>query len=200
MYQQVYLHRIERAAGAMLMKLLQRVRQVGPAALEGVPEAVARLLGAGDEVNRTAFMALTDHALAQALAGWVSAPDPIVRDLAVRLARRQVFKTLALSREAYEDRREALESLCRAHDLAPEYYLWWDNASDSPFRDPLWMERDGETGERVCLVDAAGEISELGQHSSLLRGIRNRPFRIERLCFPEELREPILAQWGPPAS
>jgi hypothetical protein len=41
-------------------------------------------------------------------------------------------------------------------------------------------------------VNDVGELIELAQASDVIGALRNKTFSQDRLCFPEELRRPIL--------
>ncbi|GBC75854.1 hypothetical protein HRbin07_00046 [bacterium HR07] len=51
-------------------------------------------------------------------------------------------------------------------------------------------------GEHIFLVNDAGELIELSHASDVIAALRNKTFSQDRLCFPAELREPIMRLLG----
>ncbi len=99
MYWQVYLHKTVLAAEKMLVKILDRVREIYT-----VDDAALRTLSpldffVGDfsgEMNAEAlekFCAIDDHDVMHAIKRWSRHPDPVLSLLCTRLLNRQLYKT-----------------------------------------------------------------------------------------------------------
>jgi HD superfamily phosphohydrolase len=119
MYAQVYHHKTVRAAEHMFIKALERFAQLarGGAEPPGLPVAGAMARGAG--VSVADYLRLHDTSVQTALDRWAGldgppVDDPVLRDLADRLVRRRLFKTLDLG----DDRAAADRLWPRAQELA----------------------------------------------------------------------------------
>jgi hypothetical protein len=134
---------------------------------------------------------LDDTLLLWALRTWQESDDPILADLSQRLWSRRLFKTLDMPLEEFTAWAAQLRELAARAGFDPTYYLVLDRVSDDPYTDRyLWTR--GAVGENIFLVNDVGELIELAQASDVIGALRNKTFSQDRLCFPEELRRPIL--------
>ena len=194
MYQQVYHHRLERAAGALLLKLLQRARQrLAEGGLRRTPAPVRTLLRDPEALTLGDFRQLTDALMRHAIWQWTEANDPVMADLARRFVARRLLKTLPMSRADYERRRPELEALARDHGFDPAHYLVHDSAVVSPYREGLFDPAQREAGQSLFLVDDQGRLTDLSQRSALIAALQRTPTTLERLCLPEPLRDAVVA-------
>lgn len=194
MYQQVYHHKTERAAGALLLRLLQRAALLlKQGRLLETPEPVQMLLLAPHTLDRDAFLQLNDVLLGYSIWLWTQSRDDIVADLSQRFLTRKVFKTVAITQDRYTALKSTLEEAARDCGLDPDYYLVMDDAVDSPYSDPYWVKGSKEASEHIYVVDSQGGLSDLSEKSPLIQALRDRSVRIQRLCFPQELRAAVEA-------
>jgi hypothetical protein len=109
MYAQVYHHKTVRAAEWMFLKLMHRFADLARAGAEPPGLALAAQFARGERLATSDYLALDDGAVAAAIDGWAgagiggaaaAAADPVVRDLATRLTRRRLFKTLPMGDDA----------------------------------------------------------------------------------------------------
>ncbi len=140
MYAQVYHHKAVRAAERMFIKLLSRFSDL---ARQGkAPEGldVAAKLARGERLTTDEFLYLDDYSLFGAIDRWAglgargtagAAEDPVIRDLANRLVRRQLLKTIDLGDDPaiIHDVQESVQKIAEAEfgDAASSYY-YLDNA------------------------------------------------------------------------
>jgi hypothetical protein len=108
MYAQVYHHKTVRAAEWMFIKLMQRFGELARAGREPPGMPAAGHLARGREIPIDEYLWLDDISVTGALDRWAgqgpdgaaaAAEDPILRDLAFRLVRRRLFKTIDLGDE-----------------------------------------------------------------------------------------------------
>lgn len=191
MYQQVYHHKTARAADVMVRKTLQRASELLRTGRDlATTPALQRLLTDPAALTRDDHLRLDDTVIMTALQHWRESDDPILSDLARRFWERRLFKTLAMPLEEFTAWEGQLRELATKTGFDPEYYLVLDRASDDPYTDRyFWSSR--EVGENIFLVNDANELIELSQASDVIGALRNKTFSQDRLCFPEELREPI---------
>lgn len=191
MYQQVYHHKTARAADVMVRKILQRASELLRTGRDlATTPALQRLLTDPAALTLDDHLRLDDTVIMTALQHWRESDDPILSDLARRFWERRLFKTLAMPLEEFTAWEGQLRELATKTGFDPEYYLVLDRASDDPYTDRyFWSSR--EVGENIFLVNDANELIELSQASDVIGALRNKTFSQDRLCFPEELREPI---------
>jgi len=193
MYQQVYLHKTERAAGALMLKLLERAKVLLlEDRLLDTPGPVKALLRNPDQLNRENFLQLDDVLLRYAISLWTHSKDTILADLANRFLQRRLFKSLMLKQEKDASLEQALRALVQHNGFDPDYYLVFDSAIDSPYKDDYLVQRSDKASQRIYLLKENGELIGLSETSQLIQSLRNRKIRTERVCFPEELRQPLL--------
>jgi HD superfamily phosphohydrolase len=196
MYQQVYHHKTARAADVMVRKILQRASMLLRAGCDlPVTLPLRKLLTGPSTLTLDDHLRLDDTVMLTALREWQESSDPILSDLARRVWQRQLLKTLEMPLEEFTAWAAQLRETVRKIGFDPEYYLVLDRASDDPYTDRyLWAAR--EAGENIFLVNDGGELIELSQASDVIGALRNKTFSQDRLCFPEELRTPIIKLLG----
>ena len=140
MYAQVYHHKAVRAAERMFIKLLSRFSELAIAGSEPPGLALAAKIARGKKLTIDEFLFLDDYSVFTAIDRWAglgalgeqeAADDPIIRDLANRLIRRRLFKTIDLGDDPAVITRVADE----VHEIATKtfgdrarYYYHLDNA------------------------------------------------------------------------
>jgi hypothetical protein len=121
MYAQVYYHKTVRAAEILFGKLMERFALLGRDGREPPGLAIAGKLARGENVSVAEYLALDDARVAVAMEDWADrAEDEVLRDLARRLCRRRLFKTLELpaaAAEVFGDRAAWYWSLDRTEQL-----------------------------------------------------------------------------------
>ena len=156
MYAQVYHHKAVRAAERMFIKLLSRFSELALKGKEPPGLAVAAKLARGEKLSVDEFLFLDDYSLFGAIDRWAglgaggtdqAAQDPVVRDLADRLVRRRLFKTIDLGDDPsiIENVRSEVHTIAEAHfgESASSYY-YLDNARQIGY--------SADTGEELYVV------------------------------------------------
>jgi hypothetical protein len=143
MYAQVYHHKTVRAAEWMFIKLMQRFCELTRADREPPGLPAAGLLARGRELPIDGYLWLDDISVQTALDRWAgqgpdgepgAAEDAILRDLAFRLVRRRLFKTIDLGDEpGVEDlvrriERQVSQAAEDQFGAAAPFYYQIDNA------------------------------------------------------------------------
>lgn len=194
MYQQVYLHKTERSAGGVMLKLLQRAKMLLlEDRLPDTPAPVKSLLKHPELLDCATFVQLDDVVLRHAISIWMKSSDDILSDLSRRFLKRRLFKTLILKKGQDASVEKELRAIASQNGFDPEYYLVYDNAIHSPYKDDYLDPFSGKASERIFLLEENGSLVGLSEKSQLIQALKNRHIQIERLCFPEELRQPLLA-------
>jgi HD superfamily phosphohydrolase len=191
MFQQVYFHKSTRAAETMIRLILRRAQTLLedgarlPTVLP-VMETVAR----GRAISLEDYLSLDDQVLLVAMRSWEAAADPILSDLATRLSRRALFKTIELGN--VESDRSPDDALAIARDIAvrrgldPDLYVAIDRAADTPF--------PKDSGLVVVFPD--GRRKALAEVSFLLGRLEGETLARTRLIFASELREELQGALG----
>lgn len=193
MYQQVYHHKTGRAADVLMRKMLQRAADLLRAGYDlGASAPLQKLLVSPTELSADDHLALDDTVMLFAVKSWCAVPDKILSDLAQRFQQRRLFKTLEIEEPQYQSRAAELAKVVRDAGFDPQYYLALDRAADDPYRESYFL-KGLLAGENIFLVDRTGALVELSQASDVIGALRNKTYSQDRLCFPEELRETIVA-------
>lgn len=193
MFQQVYLHKATRAAEWMIRKILERaVEQMrAGVALEATPAAFLSA-ARGQEVALGDYLELDDAVLWVAMHAWERASDRSLADLAARIRRRALFKTLELFGDHATDagRVQALETardIAKRQGLDPEAYVGLDFATVEPF---------GGSEDPLMVFYAKGPARPLHEVSFLLGRLAGQTLSRVRLVLAPELRAPVTHALG----
>ncbi len=191
MFRRVYFHHALRAAENMLVAMFRRavaLTSEGRLAFRLPGTAMDKLI-TGAPLTTAEYLSLDDADVLFHIKQWQHDADPILSDLAGRFLERRLFKSLdvsALSPEAIAELRMALEAALAQRGWPPEFYLLEDDAGDVPYFGPYLPDAP----ERYIIVEdhrthpRQREISEV---SAAVQGLH--PYRLRRLCFPEDLRD-----------
>jgi uncharacterized protein len=140
MYAQVYHHKTVRAAEWLFIKVMERFAELTRHGAEPPHLRAAGRMAENAELDVSEYIGLDDVALLGALDRWAghgpegeagAASDPILRDLAGRLVRRRLFKTVDLGDDATIIdivREPAAEIAARRFGEAGRFYHQIDNA------------------------------------------------------------------------
>ena len=197
MYQQVYHHKATRAAESLISAVFTRIAELvqdGKHAIE-IPAAL-RNAAIAQPVPLGEYLALDDVQLLMCFRAWERSTDPVLSELCISLARRDLPKTVPLP-SSNADRRWD-EALRRAREVAarhghrPDLAVRLDVPADVPYEEPTDDSPDG-----VWVVIRHQPIQRLGGCSFLLGQLRNQRIERPRLVFPAALREQVLAAVEP---
>ncbi len=194
MYAQVYYHKTVRAAEWMFIKLLERFAELARAGQQPDHLEVAARAARGERLSTDDYLGLDDARVIGAIDRWAgrgpagtpAAADPVVRDLADRLVRRRLFKTIDLGddpdvRDRIEPR--AREIACDRFGAAGPFYVQLDDA-----RQIGYLAGHHEEELHVVGHPRHGTIT-LG---ALLRELPlGRPVSTVRLVCAPELLDPL---------
>jgi hypothetical protein len=210
MYQQVYYHKTSRAAEQMIRTAMQRM--VDAHTETGVlpdpcPAPIRRLIETRGNLPVEDYLRLDDWLFLAAFQEWAAAPDgavdAILRDLCDRISRRRLFKTVRVTADpkhkAFGQAIKELEGVFEKQGFHPRYYLLEDDASDLPYRDVAYADRRGTAPEDIGLAVDGRIVGYLSERtvSPLIDSIRNEPRRLQRLCFPAEMRRAVERRLRP---
>jgi len=185
MYAQVYHHKTVRAAEWMFLKLMSRFRELAKSGEEpGGLSAVAELVR-GSSMSVADYLELDDTSVTMAIRDWSkSAADPVIKDLALRLIRRKLFKTIDLGddpRVIETVRQSVADVAAKAFGSAGDYYVHLDTAEQIGYQ--------SKGGELHVVGHPRYGVVTLGQ---LLEELPlGRPSKTVRLVCAPELRDSL---------
>lgn len=169
MYWQVYLHKTVLAAEKMLVKILERVREIYTAADQQLVtlSALDFFLGSFDgEMNDAAlekFCAIDDHDVMHAVKCWSHHPDKILSLLCCRFLNRELYKARIQSEPfdpAYMAEKRATASRQFGIQDADIHYLCFNGEASNT----LYQTRD----ERINILFKDGTVKDISQIDNAL--------------------------------
>jgi HD superfamily phosphohydrolase len=138
MYAQVYYHKKNLAARALLGKLLKRAKYLIESNYRGdffLDDATRKWL-IGSELSVEEYLSLDDVQLYYHIKRWAKGGDQILADLSGRFLGRRLFKSLRIPREDVPDRaslEEKARKLAAAENLDPDYYVTIESTGFRPY-------------------------------------------------------------------
>ena len=190
MFRQVYFHRTLRSAEAVLNSALNRARlliELGELSFAPPVPVFERML-MGTEVDTTDYLQLDDTDVMYRLKEWSRHDDPILRDLAMRLMNRRLFKAIDLGSEVADTFSDEASEIVRDAGFDPAYYLITDRATDVPYYS--YYSTIGVDPRSLIYVETGDQsIQEISEVSEVVRGMRG--FRIDRVCVPVEVSDEV---------
>jgi uncharacterized protein len=194
MFRQVYFHRTLRSAEAVLVSTLKRASELLEQNTLGfrLRHSIFEKLLKGEKVETREYLQLDDTDVTFHLKQWANDEDAVLADLSRRFIHRKLFKAVDLELTGSQAERfwtNARELVARA-GFHPDYYLITDRAADIPYYG--FYSPDGIAPEKLIYIETGGTqavIKEISQVSEVVRGMRS--YKIDRVCFPNELSNEI---------
>lgn len=190
MYQQVYYHRKNLAARALLSRIIKRARLLKDS-VGFIDEQTSNWL-AGTELSVADFLFLDDIQMTYHIKRWANDKDPILRDLAGRFLNRKLFNATKLPWLCIEDvnevKRKAKDIVAKT-GLDSEYYVAIETTGLRPYD---FYRPDAKHPQTNILVRTdRGEVSELSSISPTIEALVRGSFDTYWLIYPSEVRDDI---------
>ncbi len=180
MYRQVYLHKAVRGAEIVVRALFHRLVELGPQ--PGTPTAMATLLR-GEPLDVPGYLRLDDRTLDAAIDAYTESSDPLLRELALRIRDRQLFKTMQLRADADPvAAQQRLDQVLRDEGIAPAYLGVIDRNEIRAY------DEDHTLG---VVGTSHGQYRSLLAASPVLRGLSRERFVHIRAVFPPQVRRAV---------
>lgn len=195
MYAQVYYHRKNLAARAMLGKLIKRARYV----LEDKDTKISfideptRLWLTGEHLTVDDYLSLDDVQFFYHIKRWLKDNDPILADLSYRFLNRQIFKA---SRIKSTDKAEidSIEAQARKAVASigydPDYYVAVESTGFRPY--DYYRPEEEHPQTNIMVRTESGEVKELSQLSLAIEALVKGNYESSWLVYPQEASEKIL--------
>lgn len=190
MYAQVYYHKKNLAARALLKKLVKRARQLGDKVC--FMDDPTRQWLTGKDISVADYLELDDVQMTYHIKRWLKDPDPVLSDLAGRFIHRKLFKASrlpALERQAVEEIRSKAGRAVSELGLDPEYYLALETTGIRPYD---YYRPDSDSPQTNIMVRTEdGTVHELSTLSTTVEALVKGNFETYWLIYPDEAREKI---------
>ncbi|MBN8660455.1 MAG: HD domain-containing protein [Candidatus Melainabacteria bacterium] len=195
MYAQVYYHRKNLAARAMLGKLIKRARYV----LEDKDTKISfideptRLWLTGEHLTVDDYLSLDDVQFFYHIKRWLKDNDPILADLSYRFLNRKIFKA---SRIKSTDKAEidSIEAQARKAVASigydPDYYVAVESTGFRPY--DYYRPEEEHPQTNIMVRTESGEVKELSQLSLAIEALVKGNYESSWLVYPQEASEKIL--------
>lgn len=192
MYQQVYYHRKNLAARALLSRLIKRAR-LRADKISFIDPATKKWL-TGDKLEVSDYLFLDDVQMTYHIKRWANDSDSIMKDLAGRFLNRKLFNATKLPfmkiEQVNEIKAKAKDIVARG-GLDPEYYIAIETTGLRPY--DYYRPEANHPQTNIMVRTERGEIKELSTISPTVEALVKGAFDTYWLIHPSEVREKIAA-------
>jgi HD superfamily phosphohydrolase len=192
MYQQVYYHRKNLAARALLSRLIKRARL-----LEGkigfIDEQTEKWLS-GVDLEVDDYLFLDDVQMTYHIKRWSTDRDPILRDLASRFLNRKLFnatKLPVLQLEQVNALKAKAKEIVKDFGLDPEYYIAIETTGLRPY--DYYRPEAKHPQANIMVRTDHGQVRELSTISPTVEALVRGSFDTYWLIYPSEAKEKVNA-------
>jgi len=194
MYAQVYYHRKNLAARALLGKLIKRARYVienTPGKICFIDDQTRRWL-TGEQLSVEEYLTLDDVQLNYHIKRWLKEDDNILRDLSWRFLNRRIFKA---SRINSQDQHEIASIEEKARKVVaqlgfdPDYYVAVESTGFRPY--DYYRPEEEHPQTNIVVRTDSGEVKELSQLSPTVKALVTGDYTAYWLIYPQEAAEKL---------
>lgn len=192
MYWQVYLHKTVISAENMVLRVVQRARQLLQQGIDVPASPCLKFFLSSDltmaDFERDSsilerFAGLDDHDVWSGIKLWASHPDFILAYLANSILNRRLFKVVIASKPIEEDLLLGISELVQEHFKIPEEDVKYLMISGKISNNAYQVE-----GESIEILTKTGYVVDLAEASDLpnIRALSNK---VEKyyVCYPKEV-------------
>lgn len=191
MYSQVYYHRKNLSARALLAKIIKRAMSLQND-LEFIDEQTNKFLR-GQKLSVADYLFLDDVQMTYHIKRWSVGKDKILADLSSRFLNRQLFNTAKLTIEN-SDRlahlMSGVKSIVAAAGLDPDYYISVETTGLRPY--DYYRPDQAHPQTNIMVRTERGEIKELSSVSQTVEALVRGSFDTKWLIYPPEVRDKVL--------
>jgi HD superfamily phosphohydrolase len=191
MYSQVYYHRKNLSARALLSRIIKRAMALGKD-LEFIDEQTNKFLR-GEKLTVQEYLFLDDVQMTYHIKRWSVGNDKTLADLSSRFLNRQLFATIKLT-IADPDRLEHLlntvRSIAESAGLDPDYYVSVERTGLRPY--DYYRPDQAHPQTNIMVRTERGEIKELSTVSQTVEALVRGSFDTQWLIYPPEVKDRVL--------
>jgi|SRR5690625_1825622 len=186
MYWQVYFHPVTRSAEVILIKILQRVKDLYEQgyAFRFPPTHFKTFFT--DNISLSEYLSLDESIMLFYFQQWTLEDDSILSDLCDRFVNRRLFKYV----EFHPSDLCQLKKLFVDVGIDPVYYLAVDKSSDLPY-DYYATFDDVQDTKPIYLQMPNKSLKELSKHSHIVEAISGKKRTDQKLYFPLEILDAL---------
>jgi HD superfamily phosphohydrolase len=205
MYRAVYFHHTVRAASRLLEGLLSRaigLHKAGDTTVFGLAapgkSPVIELIENGTKVDLPAYLRLGEYHVWYLIDHWQQHRDPVLSDLARRLAERRLPKTVEVPDEKYRELKRleeraadlTIETLRFVDETSVRFYVLVDEPERTSYKQYDW--RTEQEDESIWIVGLPNPIPvEKYASSKIVQGLKDTRY-FPRLIVIDEVRKKLL--------
>ncbi|MBI2811477.1 MAG: hypothetical protein HYX67_11715 [Candidatus Melainabacteria bacterium] len=194
MYAQVYYHRKNLAARALLNQLVNRARHLmkqGNGPLSFIDGPTRKWL-TGETLTVQEYLTLDDVQMTYHIKQWSKDPDPVLADLASRFLHRRLFKATKIpfhDQDQIDDLLKESRKIASAMGFDPEYYVTVESTGFRPYD---YYRPDAALPQTNIVVRTdTGEVDELSRLSLTVDALVKGNYESNWLVYPAEVSEKI---------
>lgn len=190
MYQQVYYHRKNLAARALLARIIKRARLLKDSVCF-IDDPTSKWLS-GQNLEVDDFLFLDDTQMTYHIKRWSTDSDGILRDLASRFLNRKLFNATKLpwmNMHDVDSIKAKAKSIVAATGLDADYYVAIETTGLRPYD---FYRPDAKSPQTNIMVRTdRGDIAELSSISPTIEALVRGSFDTYWLIYPSEVRDTI---------
>jgi len=193
-YWQIYFHKTTRGLEKLLQatwKRAQYLYQNSELPASEIPRMLLPFLSGASSLQ--AYIDLDDSDLLHAVKLWSYADDVVLRDFALRVLNRRLFKPVAVPENAPFDFSEKVKDILKKCGYDPRYYLLQDRTSDVAY-DYYTQDEEGQKPS-ILVLNEHGNPVEISKISAPIRSIAGKRQVGVYIYVPdEECRKEIVME------
>ncbi len=191
MYTQVYYHKKNLAAKALLASILTRAQFLitNKLRLNFCDTATQKWL-LKDDLQTKDYLQLDDIQLLYHIKRWTQEEDTILQDLSLRFIDRRLPKTVKLNMQIPDATLiENIKAIMLKHGYDPDYYLRVESTGFKPY--DYYRPEVSMPQTNIMIKTNSGLVEELSKLSKPIEAMTQVDFATKYLTFPSELEDVI---------
>ena len=207
MYRAVYYHHAIRAAGAVLESCIERAVELHRNGSNEVfldfgqrGHPLERLVELGEKMELNGYLRLGEHHIWTLIEYWTNSEDAVLKDLASRIYRRKIFKSLDLDSSnlkktiSLKERAEELAVTKLGHVTREtvKYYVSVDEPSRTSYKRYNFNPEEGASESIWIMGDKRDPKPIEEEEGTKLVPALIDAYHAHRLIYPEEIRGELL--------
>jgi len=205
MYAQVYYHRKNLAARAMLGRLIKRCRELmqgkvqhsGPSSISFCDEPTRKWLSQ-EPLTVDEYLFLDDVQLSYHIKRWLKDDDKILADLSDRFLNRKLFKASRINSDdpaVIESIKAEARKISASLGLDPDYYIAVESTGFRPY--DYYSPDEEHPQTNIMVRTESGAVKELSQLSLAVEALVKGNYTFYWLIYPQEATDQIEAIANP---
>ena len=190
MYTQVYYHKKNIAAKALLASILIRAKHLFlSGSLEYYDVATANWLN-NQIVDVKQYLELDDVQLMYHIKKWCYAKDSILSNLSMRLLNRNLFKVISIDDNQFDENKfDHLKSKLQSLGFDPEYYLKVEYTGFKPY--DYYRPEENHSQSNIFVRRSCGQVLELSKVSKTIKSMTMINYENKYLIYPDGLESEV---------